>query len=161
MPPKVEGKKRPEEALVAKTKEMKSFYDKGCLEIVDPSKLSDDDWKRVIPILKLYSDKQNTETQQSMLKFRMTARGDLIDKNLYGHMKSGAPTLSLLALFIVLKLMVTRRYLRKFADVGTAFLNAERDDDDDIYLKIQMILQTFYQRLMNSSTNSEGKMVQS
>ena len=141
-------KDEPEKAFEAKYKELKSFHDKGALEVIDPSTMTSADWKRVIPILSLYNNKHNTLTNEDILKFRMVARGDLLNPQLYEGLSTAAPTLSTLGLFIILKYMVHKKFHRKFIDIGTAFLNAPRDSSTDVvYLNINSSLVKIFEKI--------------
>ena len=104
---------------------------------MDYSKMNFQQKKNILPVAKLFTEKVHKETGKTFLKFRMVARGDCQEVNLYESKSVAAPTVSSFGLFSVLKISAGNNHHRRFVDVGTAFLCANRDGKaEDVFMEI-------------------------
>mgnify|MGYP003386305885 CR=1 FL=1 len=121
-------------------KELGQIVEKDVWEIVDKSKLTKTQLRRVIRSSMFLTEKFTASGEFDKLKARLVAGGDGQDKTLYGNLSS--PTVSQETVMMVLAIAAIEGRRVTTIDITGAYLECLIDDNDEVIMTIDPFLAT-------------------
>lgn len=117
---------------VSMINELKTLHERNTWEPVLWNSLSADQRGGVIRSFLFLKDKYLADGTFEKLKSRLVGGGHMQDRELYGNVAS--PTGSIVSLFIIAIISVHEKRCVSTADIGSAYINA--DMDDEVFMRI-------------------------
>jgi hypothetical protein len=143
-------KVKPEETTNAVREEVSQLLEMDVFEPVDPSTLTNDDWKNVMPAVTFMKEKVKPNGEYDKMKARAAAGAHVLSDNIVAQMPKASPTADMTSVFILLILAAVLCMITSVVDVKGAFLNSIMPPDIKAYLKLDKFMTSVLLTLPNT-----------